>query len=118
MRKRVVLLMAWAALFSNANANEITKAEPANTGITSTKNSLVLEITPGLVTKDLVVNFTEAASGSSITITDLKGARILSQSVDAGSSKAIVNVSKLDAGTYFVVFSNGEARTSKLFVKQ
>lgn len=81
-------------------------------------NNLVLEIAPGPINRELVINFTETTSNSTITITDLKGAKILSQAVDAGLNKTSINVSKLEAGTYFVVFTNGEARTSKLFVKQ
>lgn len=103
---------------ASVNANEVTladKIEPVKTVGTS---AVTLEIAPGPVTKELVVNFSEASSNSAITITDLKGAKVLSVAVEAGSSKASINVSKLSSGTYFLVFSSGEARASKLFVKQ
>ena len=118
MKKEILFTLVGIVLMAGVNANEVTlagKIEPLKTVV---KSSIVLEIAPGPVTKELVVNFSEASSNSALTITDLKGAKVLSVAVEAGASKASINVSKLSSGTYFVVFSNGEARASKLFVKQ
>lgn len=78
----------------------------------------MLEVVSGPVNKELVITFTETSSASVVTITDLKGIKVLSQNLEAGSGKATINVAKLASGTYFVVLTNEEGRTSKLFVKQ
>lgn len=78
----------------------------------------MLEVVSGPVNKELVITFTETSSASVVTITDLKGIKVLSQNLEAGSGKATINVAKLGSGTYFVVLTNEEGRTSKLFVKQ
>ena len=82
------------------------------------QNALQLEVAPGPVSRELVISFAEAGSNSTVTITDLKGTALLSKSVEAGSNKISINVSKLETGSYFVVLSNGELRSSKLFTKQ
>ncbi|WP_207533460.1 T9SS type A sorting domain-containing protein [Desertivirga arenae] len=116
MRKRRVLLAAFIAFLGNLKAFPPSFQAPAEK--TSVSGKVTLEVVSGPVSKDLVISFTETASPSTVTITDLKGAKLLSQSVETGLNKASINVSKLSAGTYFVVLTNQEGRTSKVFVKQ
>ena len=118
MKKEILFTLVGIALMAGVNANEVTlvgKIKPLKAVV---KSSVVLEIVQGPVTKELIVNFSEASSNSALTITDLKGVKVLSIAVEPGASKASINVSKLSSGTYFLVFNSGEARASKLFVKQ
>ncbi|WP_207420945.1 T9SS type A sorting domain-containing protein [Desertivirga brevis] len=116
MRKRRVLLAAFIAFLGNLKAFPPSYNLPAEK--TSETKKVMLEVVSGPVHKELVLSFTETSSASTITITDLKGSKVLSQSLEAGASKATIHVAKLASGTYFVVLTNLEGRNSKLFVKQ
>jgi hypothetical protein len=118
MKKEILFTLVGITLMTGVNANEVTLAGKREAVKTVGTSAITLEIAPGPVTKELVVNFSEASSNSALTITDLKGVKVLSIAVEPGASKASINVSKLSSGTYFLVFNSGEARASKLFVKQ
>ena len=112
-----MLLIILAVSVCGTQAHAAGNATNKDAGKTL-RTGLTLEIAPGPVSKELVVSFPETTNKAVLTITDLKGAKILSKDIDAGSTKANINVGKLDAGTYFVVFSSAEGRSSKLFTKQ
>ena len=73
---------------------------------------------PNPVVDQLVVKHTQAEKGTAVKVVTMDGRQLLVQNVKEGAIQTTVTVKNLTAGSYFLIYSNGASRQSKLFVKQ
>jgi hypothetical protein len=73
---------------------------------------------PNPVMDQLVVKHTQAEKGTSVQVVSMDGRQLLVQNVKEGAVQTTVIVKNLVTGNYFLVYSSGGRRQSKLFVKQ
>ncbi len=76
-----------------------------------------LGIYPNPAITTIVVSHEKAKSNSSIVIMSGDGKRVFVQNIQAGSSFSNVNISKLATGTYFVVATIDNEKSTSKFVK-
>jgi SprB repeat/Secretion system C-terminal sorting domain len=73
-----------------------------------------LKVYPNPVNDNLVVNHTKAATGANIEIVSINGLRMIVKPVQEGTIRTEVDVRKLAAATYLLVYyNNNEKRTIK-----
>jgi hypothetical protein len=78
-------------------------------------NSVDIQIAPNPASEKVEVSFSQA-NGATIAIVDLTGRKVMTQVVQPGQDKAVLNISKLSAGIYFIVVE-GTQTVKKLIVK-
>lgn len=84
----------------------------------SAKNILTLSLKQNPVLNNLVISHSVAAQGSAMQVINANGAVVLKQSLQSNATETSINVSSLDAGTYYLVYQNGTDKTTLKFVKQ
>lgn len=77
-----------------------------------------INIYPNPVVDQLLVQHPAAEAGAAIQVIGIDGRRLLNQNIAEGAVQTRVNVSKLIAGNYFVIYSVNGQRQSKSFIKQ
>ncbi|WP_276481405.1 T9SS type A sorting domain-containing protein [Paraflavitalea pollutisoli] len=77
-----------------------------------------LNVLPNPVADQLLVQHPAAEAGAAIQVIGIDGRRLLTQNVAEGAVQTKVNVNKLIAGNYYVVFSANGQRQSKSFIKK
>ncbi|WP_207426236.1 T9SS type A sorting domain-containing protein [Pedobacter sp. SYSU D00535] len=117
-RPHLILKIMLLTLVVTVSYGEVPYGSELSTVREINKASISLEIEPGVVTKELSLTVSEAQTGSTIDITDASGKKVSSHTLEAGTTKAKIDVSKLASGSYFVIYTDGSSRASKIFVKQ
>jgi len=82
------------------------------------KQSIQLEVFPNPVSNTVVASHTKAGESGVVKIITVDGKNVATQNIQVGATQSSIDVSKLKAGTYVIVFENDGARSSVQFVKQ
>lgn len=82
------------------------------------KEGVKVDLYPNPAKNVLIVSHPKAEDKAVATVTGINGKRILVQNIAAGATQTTLDVSKLSAGTYIVVYDNGSSSTTATFVKQ
>ena len=82
------------------------------------KEGVKVDLYPNPAKNVLIVSHPKAEDKAVATVTGINGKRILVQNIAAGATQTTLDVSKLSAGTYIVVYDNGNSSTTATFVKQ
>lgn len=117
MKKLWVLVLNVQLIGSVSFASEKTELQFTQC-ITWEKSATELTILPGPISRELHIKFPEAERDAAVSITDASGKKLLDKPIDPGNTQTSINIEKLEPGSYFVIFSSGNYRSSKLFVKQ
>jgi hypothetical protein len=90
----------------------------SNTISINGKEGVKLDLYPNPAKNTLVLLHPKADDKATATISSINGKRLLAQSITANTTQTTLDVSKLPAGTYLVVYNNGSSGTTATFVKQ
>ena len=82
-----------------------------------TETPQLVKVFPNPVSDRLSVTFPESGSESRITIVNISGVKLLEQTIPAGRTESLQDVSGLAPGNYFLIYENGSLKQSSQFVK-
>ena len=122
MLNQYVLLQQGAEYTFSITADKATQGEnrfelTAKNAATVANTSLNVTISPNPATDKVNIGFA-AAGTTTITVMNVTGASVLSQSVNDGSGKATISLGGLPAGTYMVEVANGGNKTIQKLIKE
>jgi hypothetical protein len=86
--------------------------------VLSVKGVIKLNVYPNPVQNSLVMQHPVAEAGTTVQLVSIDGRQLLTQNVQQGAVQTTINVSKLVAGNYMIVFNMNGQRQSKSFIKK
>lgn len=82
------------------------------------KGVIKLIIYPNPVQNQLIMQHPVAEAGTTVQLVSMDGRQLFTQNIQQGAVQTTINVSKLIAGNYMVVFNMNGQRQSKAFIKK
>jgi pectate lyase len=90
----------------------------SNVVVINNSNSISFGLYPNPATNNITVTHSRANAGAVIKVVSADGKTVIASTVSFGSTLTTLQVAKLTAGNYLVVFDNGLEKTSARFIKQ
>jgi hypothetical protein len=82
------------------------------------KEGIKVDVYPNPAKGVLILSHPKAYEKATVSVTTINGKRVLTQAIAGGALQTTLDVSKLTAGTYVVVYETGSTTTTTTFVKQ
>jgi YbbR domain-containing protein len=86
--------------------------------VLAVKGVVKINVYPNPVQSQLVMQHPVAEAGATVQLVSVDGRQLFTQNIQQGAVQTTINVSKLIAGNYLVVFNMNGQRQSKAFVKK
>ncbi len=99
--------------FDNDGASTLSKIQ-----VVSTKASASLSIYPNPTSSTLTVNHAIAQAGASVKVISMNGKTVLQQELSLNSTSTQLDVSNLNSGSYLLMLSTQDQKSSLKFIKK
>jgi hypothetical protein len=76
-----------------------------------------LKVYPNPAKSTIIIDHSAASTGSAMQVFDINGAQVLTKAVSQDAIQTTIDIGKLAAGTYVIVYLNGNEKKETLFVK-
>jgi hypothetical protein len=86
--------------------------------VLAVKGVVKINVYPNPVQSQLVMQHPVAEAGATVQLVSVDGRQLFTQNIQQGAVQTTINVSKLIAGNYLVVFNMNGQRQSKAFIKK